>query len=148
PRKLKEIQRYLTDAKGFFPNSLVVSFSQRPHCKPIEVFERLGLKTVLLSLPSEYGSITIIDGQHRLFGYSNVTEGNHLIPVLAFESLDPDDQGELFVTINSKQKKVDSNILWDLHEYFGGSAKAAISRTVKELNRRAGSPFFGRIIIP
>ena len=148
PRKLKEIARYVQLQKGFFPNGLVVSFLERPNFRTNEVYHQQGLKSGLLSLPSEYGSVTIIDGQHRLFGYSNVQDGNHLIPVLAFESLDSNEQGDLFVTINSKQKKVDSNILWDLHEYFGGSMKGAISRVVKELNRRDTSPLHNKVVIP
>jgi len=101
PRKLREIQRYLAPGNRFFPNNLVVSFTKKPKVKPLKNFEPLNLKSVLLSLPAEYGSITIIDGQHRLFGYSNLAGTPQLIPVLAFEKLDPNEQGRLFVDINS-----------------------------------------------
>ncbi len=147
PKKLREVSKYISSG-GFFPNNLVVSFRRSANPKTLEDLKASGLKLVMLSLPPSYGSVTIIDGQHRLFGYSDIEEEGGLIPVMAFEDLDPNEQGRLFVDINSKQKKVDSNLLWDLHEYFGGSYKGALSRVVKELNRRPFSPLAGRVLVP
>jgi hypothetical protein len=69
-----------------------------------------------LRLPNRPLTIQVIDGQHRLFGYSRVERSEeHIVHVLGYEysaSLDP---AKIFVDINSEQKPVQPGLLWELY---------------------------------
>lgn len=60
----------------------------------------------ILYLPDRYRSAWIIDGQHRLYGFSPIDDKylDHNIVVVAFETLPKAEEANLFVTINHEQK--------------------------------------------
>jgi len=69
--RLERIREYIDDEGGFFPNNIILNFTQKP------TFESFGPKAEfgdiaygMLKFPPYYGSAWIIDGQHRLHGYS------------------------------------------------------------------------------
>ena len=72
----------------------------------------------ILKLPNFFGDMSVIDGQHRLFGYSGSgKEKNHFINCLLFDkSLTRKDQQLLFKNINENQKALTSNHIWELNE--------------------------------
>nr|WP_276608544.1 DGQHR domain-containing protein [Caulobacter sp. SLTY] len=101
---------------GYFPNSVIVNFK-----KPIS-FNKVrsddsGNSTGILTLPDAYKSVWIIDGQHRLYGYSEISpepgepDTVSQIPILAFESISTAEETRLFSDINSKQKTVAKKLL-------------------------------------
>ena len=111
--RLKKVQTFV-DEGGYFPNSIVINIdSTRGEPK----FESLthkkdGISVAgILHLPNVYRSAYIIDGQHRLYGYSNshYAESNS-IPVVAFVGLDGSEQLKLFMEINENQKSVPRNL--------------------------------------
>src|ERR1700722_19214191 len=64
-------------------------------------------------VPDTYKSAWIIDGQHRLYGYTELGEderGSHL-PFLAFENISIAEETKIFADINSKQKSVSKKLL-------------------------------------
>jgi hypothetical protein len=66
-----------------------------------------------VTVPDIYKSAWIIDGQHRLYGYTELEEderGSHL-PFLAFENISIADETKIFADINSKQKSVSKKLL-------------------------------------
>lgn len=64
-------------------------------------------KLGILHLPKRYRSAYIIDGQHRLYGYSDSPYAKtNSIPVVAFVDLDRQEQIKLFMDINENQKSV------------------------------------------
>ena len=68
-----------------------------------------------LEIRPAYKSACIIDGQHRLFGYSgHERAAKARLSVLAFTGLKPSEQARLFIEINSKQKKVSQILLQTL----------------------------------
>ena len=68
-----------------------------------------------LYLPNIYQCAQVIDGQHRLFAFSNLDEAmTATIPVIAFENLNSTTQAQLFIDINGEQVKVPKNQLLDL----------------------------------
>jgi DNA sulfur modification protein DndB len=74
-----------------------------------------------LHLPKRYRSCWIIDGQHRLFGYSKADKEkvkNRTVPVVAFHNLPQDVQSRMFVDINHKQVKVPANLLGQIMQEF------------------------------
>jgi DNA sulfur modification protein DndB len=66
-----------------------------------------------LHLPERYKSAWIVDGQHRLYGYSVIDAkfSKQNIAVIAFEGLKREDEANLFVTINHEQKSVPRTLL-------------------------------------
>lgn len=160
PSKVNSIRRYI-DEGGFFPNSIILNFT-----KKFEGEERLGTKhqlenveeseAVLINLPPYYGAAWIIDGQHRLYGYADTSEEifkRETIPVVALVDESIESQAQIFIDINENQKKIASDLRWDLYEdlYAGSTDSSAIlrysiSKIAKELNKR--NPFNGSISLP
>jgi tetratricopeptide (TPR) repeat protein len=73
-----------------FPTNIVVNFKRDD--LQFELKESFGeTATGILSLPGQYGSAWVIDGQHRLYGYayaSRQRESDHsVVSVLAYENL-------------------------------------------------------------
>lgn len=61
-----------------------------------------------------YNTCRIIDGQHRLLGFSAVsseTRQMYSLPVIALQNYDRKKEIKTFVDINSKQQKIDVNLI-------------------------------------
>lgn len=110
--KLKEIKRFIDDEEGYFANSIIINFSKQLKWNKKETIGNATVGEVIL--PEYYGCAWIIDGQHRLYGAASA-KTDIMVPVLAFENMEPIEQANLFVEINEKQKKVPSDLLWDLY---------------------------------
>lgn len=157
--RLKSIREYLDNEHGFFPNSIVINF-QNQGGKDALRFDKSGNEANdtdatpgYLYLPGKYKSAFVIDGQHRLYGFSGTkAASNTTIPVIAFENLDAYKQADMFVDINSKQVKVPKNLLGDLYadllwesKYEKEKMLALISKTVLQLNEDRESPLFNKV---
>ena len=156
--RIKKIGQFIVDG-GFFPTNLLVNFSEKCRFDPLantgSADDRL--KFGWLYLPRKYKSAWIIDGQHRLYGFSNLPENflDQTLFIVAFEKLDPKVEAELFITINHEQKSVPKSLLVTLQaDLKVGSndpkeaLSAVASRLVRTLSHDATSPFFGRFSIP
>lgn len=126
-QRLKQIQEFVNNG-GFFPNSIIVSLDTRG--KPLQ-FDQAPKELKgdsdrtnigILHLPQRYRTAYIIDGQHRLYGYSDTKYGeSDQIPVVAFENLGKAEQLRLFMQINENQKSIpkslrstlNADLLWD-----------------------------------
>lgn len=152
-RRIEDIRNFVA-SKGYFSNNVIANFKQSPKFTQTNIVE--GIEYGVLTLPAFYQSLWIIDGQHRLFGYSNTGEAkDHLIPVLAFQGLNEEKQGKLFIDINYNQKSVDQNLLWDLYSdiyYQSRDPEEKLLYTIsmigKKLNSTKNSPFFNYIYVP
>lgn len=73
--------------------------------------------------PSRLPPIEIIDGQHRLWAFSELdfTEDFEL-PVVAFRGLDLSWQAYLFYTINIKPKRINPSLAFDLYPMLRGES--------------------------
>ena len=158
--RIREIQRYIEKEDGFFPNSVILNI--RSKSRTSLRFDLAGggehaSKTALgvLHLPRQYHSAMIIDGQHRLFGYGQTKERvSHMIPVVAFADLPGQDQANMFVTINAKQKSVPQNLLMTLRAEFDWGSQipseakyAAEVKLVEQLNDQPNSVLYKRIML-
>src|SRR5581483_5243013 len=110
-----------------------------------------------LYLPSRYKSAWIIDGQHRLYGFSNIPDRflDTSLFVLAFEKMDTKTEADLFITINHEQRSVSKSLLVTLQadlKLGSGDPREAISALasalVRSLNNDNTSPFFRRFETP
>jgi len=66
--------------------------------------------------PSQLHPIEVIDGQHRLWAFEDLTlRGDFELPVVAFRGLDISWQAYLFWTINIKPKRINASLAFDLY---------------------------------
>jgi DGQHR domain-containing protein len=144
---------------GYFPTNILVNFTETCRFDLLSNKENAdpNIKFGWLYLPSSYKSAWIIDGQHRLYGFSNVPDHflNLNLFVLAFEKMDTKTEADLFITINHEQRSVSKSLLVTLQadlKLGSGDPKEAISALGSALVRSLGndntSPFFRRFETP
>lgn len=156
--RIREIRNYVT-AGGYFPTNIVLSIRARRPLRFDKAATPPGVDASVgnigwLTLPAEYKSAWVIDGQHRLFAYADA-EHHHSaeLTVLAFENLPESDQARLFIEINAKQKSVKQNLLVELFAELHWNStsivdriSAIISKAILTLDLDPGSPFYNKII--
>lgn len=154
PSRIREIEGFIKGG-GYFPTNILVNFTEECRFDLLPNKENADphIKFGILSLPNTYKSAWIIDGQHRLYGYSHL-DGEWLdqsLSILAFEKMDTKDEAELFVTINQKQKSVQRSVIVSLQSDLKWGASdpkdrlsALASSLVKTFNSDPTSPFFQR----
>ncbi len=100
---------------GYFPTNILINFVEECRFDSISNKENTdnNIKFGWLYLPNKYKSAWVIDGQHRLYGYSHLDEKylNQSLFVLAFQKMDTTTEANLFVTINHEQKSVPKSLL-------------------------------------
>lgn len=155
--RLRQVREFIEDG-GYFPNSIIISieapkkglkFDVKPGTD--ECIAQLGI----LHLPQKYCSAYIIDGQHRLYGYSGSKYAmTNTIPVVAFENLEKEEQIRLFMEINENQKAVPKNLrntlsadlLW-VSKSISERRKALRLKIAEDLGERQDSPLYGHVLI-
>ncbi len=157
-KRIKDIGGFITQG-GYFPTNVLVNFMDRPKFELLPNKENTdpNIKFGWLTLPSKYRSAWVIDGQHRLYGYSRTSE-KHLdqsLFVLAFEKMATHKEADLFININHKQKSVPKGLLDSLlAEIRLGdpdpktNLSALSSAVIKAINSDKSGPLFRRFQKP
>ena len=154
-KRLKDIAQHINETGGVFPTNIVVNFRQAKGLR----FDQSGpsgdAPTVLgtLHLPNTYKCAWIIDGQHRLYGFSRSERANRgKVPVLAFEGLDAAEEVKLFVDINNKQVRVPRSLLVQLEPELRlgpddpeQDLSSLHSELAVDLSQSDDSPLYGRV---
>ncbi|RKN79566.1 DGQHR domain-containing protein [Ulvibacterium marinum] len=157
PSRLKKISKFITEG-GFFPNSIILNFTQRKHKVTFEASARSGnsrSRFGMLKIPNAYALAYIIDGQHRVYGYAETEyKESNTVPVVAFLDLTATEQLEIFMDINQNQKAVSPSLRLTLEEDLYWNAdrvdsrlKALRSGIIKELAEDINGPLYSRISI-
>lgn len=151
--RIRDIGKFIKSG-GFFPNNILVNFVRSVRFDQIKRDELADITFGTLYLPDKFRSAWIIDGQHRLYGFSHIDDSylDQNIIVIAFEKLSKTEEAQLFVTINHEQKSVPKHLLDDLEgELKWGSnipterIGAIASRLINCLNMDVGYPFYNRV---
>ena len=156
--RLTAIRKFINEEHGYFPNSIIISIESKRALQ----FDRSEKQVAgavadlgILHLPKKYRSAYIIDGQHRLYGYSDSPyASSNSIPVVAFENLDKNEQVRLFMEINENQKSVskklrnilNADMLWDSPKE-SERRDALRLKIAQDLGEKSTSPLYGRINI-
>ena len=147
--RLKQIGNFLDEEGHFFPNSVIINFNQKETVKiDFEVGEgssKTGSKSDfgVVKIPMAFAIANIIDGQHRIYGYSaSKFFEKDTIPVVAFVDLETSEQLEMFININQNQKAIHPDLIDTLQENLGWESddldsrmkalKSSITRTLAE----------------
>jgi len=155
--RIKEIGKFIENG-GYFPTNILVNFSDSPRFDLISRTENSDSKIKFgwITLPSKYRSAWIIDGQHRLYGFSHLDDDymDQSLFVLAFEKMPVQKEADLFITINHKQKSVPKGLLVSLladirmGDSDPSTALTALgSGVVRSLNTDKSSPLARRFAI-
>lgn len=151
--RLKAVGEFIRKG-GYFPNNLIVSFTRKIRFDKISCDEAADVTYGQLYLPDRYRSAWIIDGQHRLYGFSPIEDKflDQNVIVVAFELLPKAEEANLFVTINHEQKPVPKHLLDDLEGELKWGSKipserigAISARLINLLNTDVGEAFYNRI---
>lgn len=151
--RMRDIGEFIK-AGGYFPNNLLINFTRGLRFDKVAEDQAAGVVFGQLYLPDRYRSAWIIDGQHRLYGFSPIDDKylDQNIIVVAFECLPKAEEANLFVTINHEQKSVPKHLLDDLEgDLKWGSTVpserigAIAARLINHLNSDVGEPFHNRI---
>lgn len=163
--RLKEIGRYINTIEAAFPNSVILAanYDQEDGLGITDstikwrIEPRNGEEDCLqLIVPTANKVAPIIDGQHRLFGFTKAVPERLSMPVLCsvFMDLPRPYQAYLFATINSTQRPVDRSQTYELFGYnideepaeTWSPEKLAVFLT-RKLNTDGESPLYRRILV-
>lgn len=162
-KRTKEIGRYLDGTEAAFPNSIILGANYAENGKYVGDDEEDRSWTISrekssgrlsLTIPSAEKLAAIIDGQHRLGGFSHAAPAALDMELLCSVYLDlpAPFQAYLFATINFNQKKVDKSLAYELFGFEIDSKnpeswppeKLAVF-LCRRLNVEVDSPFHHRI---
>ena len=152
-RKIRSIANFIDDG-NIIPNNIILAFgdhiSEQATFDPAELTASSDADSPgdmgILSFPRDYRSLWIIDGQHRLYGFSRADRTTPLM-FTVFENLPTPNQAKMFLDINENQKAVDKNLVWDIEgELIPESQEGIIANTVKFL--ALNPPLEDRIYVP
>lgn len=136
-KRQAEIMDYISTFDAAFPNSFIVAI------KSEDIISQEGQ---LLKIRAHEKAASIIDGQHRLAGFTPSNSQNFELIVSIFIDLPIEDQAMLFATINLKQTKVNPSLVYDLFEETKlRSPQKTCHNISKALNTGKESPFYHRI---
>jgi len=123
--RIKSLSNYINEG-GYFPNSIIINFETKGLKKNRQLeWEDAGQRDDsksdhgILKVPNTFAIAYVIDGQHRLYGYS-FSDSKHkhsqTIPVVAFVNLEKEAQLQMFLDINENQKAISANLKSTLYE--------------------------------
>ena len=122
-KRLEPIRKFITQPNALLPTNIVVHLSDEVTYDVIEQPVRTvkgekfiiakpdDCKLVVLKIPTQYASLELIDGQHRLFGFVHsdpATKKYFNLAVLGIAKIEANLRTKTFVAINDKAKKVDT----------------------------------------
>lgn len=124
--RLTNVRRFVTKANALLPPNIIVNLSEDVTWDPVKIPKKdlrgtsLNLTSakdyelVVLKMPMAYASLELIDGQHRLYGFTKAepaTRENFNLVVLGIANLPFKRRRETFVAINDKFRRMDPNLV-------------------------------------
>ena len=160
-KRLRAIGRFIGTNDSTFPNSVILAANyDREYGASVEGAVRWHIEEaegrMELVIPTATPLAPIIDGQHRLFGFTYAPTERLDMPVLCsvFIDLPRPYQAYVFATVNSTQKSVSRSQTFELFGYNLDEEDPAVWSPEKlavffarKLNTEAGSPFYEHILV-
>ncbi len=151
-KKIRELVQYYAECQEAqnlpaIPGAVIMITEKRVDFSPMARNPNLGM----IQIPEEPGILRCLDGQHRLLALSSQAEKNVEIdvPAVLFDSLDPRQTVELFVTINAKHTRLNPSHLVSLagRRLYADPHQALAHDIIRQLNEDEDSPLQGDIKI-
>jgi DNA phosphorothioation-associated DGQHR protein 1 len=122
-KRLNEIKRYTETVDASFPNSIILGANYDEDGNLItNINERWGIEDVgdgfyHLIIPTDKKLASIIDGQHRVFGFQDSDAKDMSLLCSVFIDLPLPYHASIFTNINMNQKRVDKNLAYNLFQF-------------------------------
>lgn len=151
-KKIRELVQYYSECQEAqnlpaIPGAVIMITEKRLTFSPIGKNPNIGI----LEIPEEPGILRCLDGQHRLLALTVDPEKYKDIdvPAVLFDSLDPRQIVELFVTINAKHTRLNPSHLISLagRRLYTDPYQALAHDIIRRLNEDGDSPLHGEIKI-
>ena len=158
--RLPKIADFLNTPDAILPTDLILHLDDCVKISQVDItnlFDANGSKItisnsnnycpVVLEIPMKYASMEIIDGQHRLYGFTktlqNIKKDFNLV-VVGIKNLTEEQKRETFIAINDNSRRMDANLVTFLKYTTDdivcqGDTSIMSIRVVVELNKQ--SPF-------
>jgi len=161
--RLRNVKKFVTKENALLPPNIIVHLGDKVRWEPLKIPEtnasgeaitltrEKDYELVVLSIPLEYASIELIDGQHRLYGFVGAepaTRDTFNLSVIGMKGLTFAIKKDTFVAINDNSRRVDPNLVAYL-KYTDDEAECQKDnelmaiKTVVELNK--ATPFKNKI---
>ena len=136
-QRAKDIARYIDEGLGTIPGSIILS--AQPDSKLAYDSTR---KTI--SFRKLQRAFLIIDGQHRVYGFSMASTSLR-VPVVIYEGLGRKAESRLFIDINTKQRSVPNELLLDIKKLadYEDDSESLLRGVFDLFNKEADSPLLG-----
>ncbi len=157
-RRLKEIKQYSETVDASFPNSIILGANYNEDgtlvTNPNEKWtvKEIGSGLYELNIPTSKALASIIDGQHRVFGFTESTAKSMMLPCSVYTDLPLPYHARIFSNININQKRVDKNLAYNLFQFdmeqgkpITWSPETLAVYFTRVLAQEKQSPLFGKI---
>lgn len=105
-KRAADIATYIDEGLGTIPSSIILSAQKDAELRIIG-------RGKTLQFAMRPRAFLVLDGQHRVYGFS-LAKSTLRVPVVIYSGLSRRDETRLFIDINSKQKGVPSELLFDI----------------------------------
>lgn len=145
--RAKDIGAWLQEETSLLPNSIVVDFKDEVKIEPTSDED---VVTISFPDPDDVpdGKIAyILDGQHRVKGFDYSGSVKFDLAVVAVHNLSASVRGKVFIDINSKQVKVNEQLLLDLKAELKHLTQddGRVYEVIQGLNEHPQSPLRDKI---
>ena len=105
-KRAQQIADYIDVGLGTIPTSIILSAQKAAELVVIG-------KGKTLQFRDHPKAFLVLDGQHRVYGFS-LAKTSLRVPVVIYNNLSPRDESRLFIDINTKQRPVPNELLLDI----------------------------------
>jgi len=135
----QEIASYIDEGMGTIPNSIVLSAQPEADLKVVG-------RGKTLEFNDTPKAFLILDGQHRVYGFS-LAKTDLRVPVVIYNDLSREDETRLFIDINTKQRPVPNALLLDIRRLaeYQSEHEAFLYELFDHFHQLPDSPLLGHL---
>ena len=135
--RAQEIADYIDAGFGTIPGSIILSAQPEAELKVVG-------KGKTIEFRKTKRAFLIIDGQHRVYGFSKARTSLR-VPVVIYNNLTRKEESKLFIDINTKQRSVPTELLLDIKKLaeYESETEALMGEVFDLFNSERGSPLLG-----
>lgn len=136
-KRAEEIAAYIDSGLGTIPSAIVLS------AQP-EAEMTIDRKKKTLGFRSHPRAFLVLDGQHRVYGFSKAKTALR-VPVVVYNGLSRRDETRLFIDINTKQRPVSNELLLDIKNLaeYESDVEAVLRELFDQFMEDPASPLVG-----
>ena len=138
-RRAQEIAAYIDTGLGTIPSSIMLSAQSDAELRVIG-------KGKTIEFRDTRKAFLILDGQHRVYGFS-LAQTSLRVPVVVYNGLSKKDESRLFIDINTKQRPVPNELLLDIKKLaeYESDVERSLGEVFDLFKARSDSPLLGLV---